>query len=723
MAGTAFDAGHALATFMEEARELLAQMEAILLRAEQAPCSAEELNALFRCVHTIKGSGGLFGLTEVMRFTHRVEGVLDRLRQGHLNFDNALITLLLNCHDHTARLIAAVTDGGDLPAARSDRLIGRLQAALDASPEPETGLLSGLVRDSEAEILMPAEHWHLSLRFGESVLQDGMDPLAFISYLKRYGAITRLETLTDRLPAFVEANPEYCYLDFEVSLRSGASRSDIEGTFEFVKDNAQIAILPPFGRVATFVRQVEEWGGAGRRIGQILVAGGCITADQWACLRLAMEREEPASRGLLLPIAREGVPGTSAFARTGLDCQVAPARSSQSGTVKVPTDRLDDLINSVGELVIASVATHTRIGRLEQPDLLESADSMLSLVEDVRNIALRLRMVSIGEVFSRFPRVVRDVSRELGKRIELRISGAETELDKSVVEKIGDPLMHLVRNAIGHGIESAELRRARGKPEFGTVELNACQKSGSIYIEVKDDGGGLDRERILGKAIEHGMVTPEMTLSDRDVYRLILAPGLSTAETITTLSGRGVGMDAVCSSIEALRGTLDIESTPGRGATMRLCLPLTLAIIDGFHVRVGMAHFVIPLETVVECLELPPDVAATGYLERCSEPLPYVRLRTLFGVEGPPNQRPRVVVVRSDIGWAGLAVDRIYGKCQAVIKPLGPLFAKAPAVSGTTIMGNGEVGMVLDVPALVRYCTARDRALMQYTGRGTAPPD
>jgi two-component system chemotaxis sensor kinase CheA len=318
-------------------------------------------------------------------------------------------------------------------------------------------------------------------------------------------------------------------------------------------------------------------------------------------------------------------------------------------------------------------------------------------------------MVAIGEVFSRFPRVVRDVSRELGKEIELRIHGAEAELDKSMVDKIGDPLMHLVRNSMDHGIESAETRLAHGKPARGTVELNAYHESGSINIEVKDDGGGLDRQRILGKAIERGMVDADAALSDQDVYRLILAPGFSTAETVTNLSGRGVGMDVVRSSIEALRGTLDIESVPGQSTTIRLILPLTLAIIDGFHVGVGSSHFIIPLDLVVECIELPPDIGERRYVELRGEAVPFIHLREVFGEQGLGHARPRVIIVRFGSRRAGLVVDRIYGKCQTVIKPLGPLFAQVPAVSGSTIIGNGDVGMILDVPALVRHCAARSK--------------
>ena len=704
------DLMQALGTFMEEAGELLEQMEAILLRAEDGTGRDDDLNALFRCAHTIKGSGGLFGLDEVVRFTHVVENVLDQLRNGKMQFDSSLISLLLECQDHISHLIAAVAENTDVPIARSDELLLRLHAALGS----EAGALAApagagsQAHDPELTASgggeLGTDHWHISLRFGRQVLQDGMDPLSFINYLSHYGTLDHVETILDALPAFAEADPELCYLGFEISLRSTASKEEIESVFEFVREGSQIIILPPESQVSEYLQLIESLNEDVERIGGILVACGSVTAHE---LEQALAAQGAQAQGIRLGdilIEQGAVPAAVVDAAAEKQKRGDEKRGGESKVVKVPADRLDALIDRVGELVIAGVGTHLQISRIKQPELLESAEVLLSLVEDIRDMTLRLRMVAIGEVFSRFPRVVRDVSKELGKDIELRISGAESELDKSMVDKIGDPLMHLVRNSMDHGIESAETRLARGKPARGTVELNAYHESGSINIEVKDDGGGLDRERIFKKAVAMGVVEPDAVLADQDVYRLILAAGFSTAEKVTNLSGRGVGMDVVRSNIEALRGTLDIESEPGQGTTIRLCLPLTLAIIDGFHVGVGSSHFIIPLDMVDECIELPPNVGHLEYLEHRNVALPFVRLREIFGEQGPGHARPRVIVVRFGNRRAGLVVDRIYGKCQTVIKPLGPLFAEVPAVSGSTIIGNGEVGMILDVPALVRHC-------------------
>ncbi len=706
----------ALGTFMEEAGELLAQMEEILLRAEDGACGEDDLNALFRCAHTIKGSGGLFGLDEVVRFTHVVENVLDRLRRGEMHFDSELISLLLACQDQISNLISAIAEKSEIPIARSDELLARLQAVLGGAVATTAGVpASAATSDAAPEVTasgggaLGSDHWHLSLRFGRKVLQDGMDPLAFINYLRQYGTLVHVETILDDLPAFPDADPELFYLGFEVALRSSASKAEIEGVFEFIADDATIVILPPHSRISEFIALIEAQKGDAARIGELLIACGSVTAKELEQALAEQRRGSDHARVGDILVEHGAVQPVVVEAAADKQKRVEDKRMIEAKSVKVPAERLDALIDRVGELVIAGVGTHLQISRIDRPELMESADVLLSLVEDIRDMALRLRMVAIGEVFSRFPRVVRDVSRELGKDIELSISGAECELDKSMVDKIGDPLMHLVRNSMDHGIESAEKRLAAGKPARGTVELNAYHESGSINIEVKDDGGGLNRERILKKAIESGLVGADDVLSDQDVYRLILAPGFSTAEKVTNLSGRGVGMDVVRSNIEALRGTLDIESVPGQSTTMRLCLPLTLAIIDGFHVGVGSSNFIIPLDMVVECIELPPDVGELDYFEQRDEALPFIRLRDVFGELGAAHPRPRVVVVRFGSRRAGLVVDRIYGKCQTVIKPLGPLFAEVPAVSGSTIIGNGEVGMILDVPALVRHCAARSK--------------
>ncbi len=356
--------------------------------------------------------------------------------------------------------------------------------------------------------------------------------------------------------------------------------------------------------------------------------------------------------------------------------------------------------------MIAGAGANLLAQRSNDSSLQEATSTMSRLVEEIRDGALKLRMVPIGDTFSRFQRVVRDVSKELGKDIDLVISGAETELDKTVVEKIGDPLMHLVRNAMDHGIESAEKRLATGKPAKGTLKLNAYHDSGSIAIEISDDGGGLNRDRILQKGLERGLVQPNQTLTDQEIYNLIFEAGFSTAEAVTNLSGRGVGMDVVKRNIVALRGTVDLESTAGLGTTIRIRLPLTLAIIDGFLVGVEKSSYVVPLDMVLECVELTESerqgMKERSYLNLRGEVLPLVPLRTHFEIEGSHAKRENVVVVQYAGQKAGLVVDELLGEFQTVIKPLGKLFSNLRGISGSTILGTGEVALILDVPSLVQ---------------------
>lgn len=708
----------AKATFIEESQDLLRQLEDILLSCEAAPPDDEAVNALFRAAHTIKGSAGLFAFDEVVRFTHTVEHVLDRLRAGEIDIDAELVNLLLSCGDHIGILVAASAEDRPLdPAAdaRGVELSAQLRRYLPAQQHSSATVVAA---PGETPVAasgggpLGADTWHLSLRFGSEVLRMGLDPLSFIRYLSTLGDIVHLETVAIDLPPLEDCDPELCTLGFEIDLCSAATRQEIEAVFEFVQDDAKIRIIPPHARTEEYVALIREMPECAARLGEILIAGGALTQRE---LDLALNAQAQASPppGKRLGEILTGlgvVPPPVIDAALEKQKRCEEKRAAEARSVKVPAEKLDLLIDLVGELVIAGAGTQLLAQRSRQGELVESASQVARLVEEVRDAALRLRMVQIGEVFGRFPRVVRDVAKELGKDIELTISGAETEIDKSMVERLGDPLMHLVRNAMDHGLESAAERIAAGKAARGKVGLAASHESGSIVIEVCDDGRGLDRKRILEKALEKGLIADNQSLSNAEIDQLIMHPGFSTAQQVTKLSGRGVGMDVVKSSIEALRGTIEIRSETGQGTTMRLALPLTLAIIDGFMVGVGGACFVLPLEMVVECIELPPELGANGhdYLSLRGQVLPFLRLRDWFEISAKAPRRQNVVVVQCAGKRAGLAVDHLMGECQTVIKPLGVLFEKLRGISGSTILGSGEVGLILDVPQLVNLATQRE---------------
>jgi two-component system chemotaxis sensor kinase CheA len=718
----------ALQTYIEESRGLLDEMESILLRLESEPQDEETVNAMFRAAHTIKGSAGLFGLDAIVAFTHVVENVLDEVREGTQAVNGELVELLLKCCDHIGLLITVVAEAGEMldteQAAAGEAIVAALRSLMGGA---DSGIAMPAVQEPRLDASgggpIEGDYWHISLGFGPDVLRNGMDPISFIRYLSTIGDIVSLRVDDSELPELNAIDPESCYLSFSIEFKSEADKKTIEDAFEFVREDCRLRIFPPPSHLAAFVERLEHASGNTDMLGQLLIEAGILTSNELEDALAAQESTMAAGGGAKLPIGevlvKEGVVQKEVVdVALEKQRQIRDHKAQEAKFIRVSAEKLDELINLVGELVIAGAGASLLAHRSGDVALHESTSVVSGLVEEIRDGALKLRMVEIGETFNRFQRVVRDVSKELGKDIGLEISGAETELDKTVVEKIGDPLMHLVRNAMDHGIEPSEARMAAGKPAKGSLRLNAYHDSGSIVIEVADDGGGLKKERILKKAVERGIVSPGQTLSDNDIYNLIFEAGFSTADQVTSLSGRGVGMDVVKRNIQALRGTVDIESMEGHGTTVRIRLPLTLAIIDGFLVGVGKSAFVVPLDMVLECIELSDadrKAADTrNYVNLRGEVLPFVRLRDQFEVDAAAGKRENIVVVQYGGQKAGFVVDELMGEFQTVIKPLGSVFRHLRGISGSTILGTGEVALILDVPALVQLGVARDEQMVMH---------
>jgi two-component system chemotaxis sensor kinase CheA len=704
-----------LQTFVVECRELLEQMEEALLIVEQAAEDPEIINAIFRAAHTIKGSAGMFGIEPIVAFTHAAESVLDRVRSGDIAMNSVLAALFIEAHDHLKSLIDHVAEDSQPDKetdARGKKLIAQLEAYLgktvidQTDPLAEMPVIHQPKLEREQSDVVGTDHWHISLRFGPDVFRNGMDPFSFVRCLSSLGSIVQLVTLIDTIPVAEAMDPESCYLGFEISFSSDADKLAIENVFNFVRDDCLIRILPPHSKVFEYQRLIQELPEEEMRLGEILVKCGTLTPEELDnILRFQSEHGDNPQRpiGEVL-VEQQMVSPPVVEAALEKQKQISDHKKSEANLIRVDAEKLDQLINLVGELIIAGAGTNLIARRAKMVDLIESTATLSRLVEEVRDSALSLRMVQIGGTFNRFQRVVRDVSKELGKEVDLIISGAETELDKTVVEKIGDPLTHLVRNSMDHGIEPAELRIARGKPVKGALMLNAYHDAGSIVIEVSDDGGGLNKEKILSKAIERGLVSEGANLTDKEIYNLIFEAGFTTADAVSNLSGRGVGMDVVRRNIQALRGTVDLDSIEGQGSTVRIRLPLTLAIINGFMVGVDNAAYIIPLDMVVECVELKAWAGDEGdgqYLNLRGEVLPYRRLRDHFEVQGDKVQRENVVVVRYGEHKAGLVVDKLMGEFQTVIKPLGKLFKGEKSIGGFTILGSGEVALIVDVPGLM----------------------
>ncbi|MBD8527195.1 chemotaxis protein CheA [Pseudomarimonas arenosa] len=705
----------ALETFHIEARDMVQQMEQCLLALEDAPNDSDTLNALFRSVHTIKGSAGLFALDDLVRFSHEVETVLDRLRAGALTLNDQLSSQLLQCADHIADLLdhARQAPGAALPPDLADDGQALLKSLRPLSGLPTTA--SKPSRSTELVAVAVPAVWHISLRFAADSFLHGIDPLATLRYLASLGEIEFVETFDARLPALAELSAETCYLGFELRLRTEADQATLDDAFEFIRDQCVVHLLPPNTSTQAYIALIEDLPDDASRLGEILVGCGAVSASELH-RALASQHSQAAESSAAAPLGE-------ILIERGVEPELVDAalrkqsRTREQGEssrfLRVDADKLDALINVVGELVILSAATKLQAEASGAGQLVESSQQMTRLIEEIRNGTLALRMVPIGESFSKYKRVVRDIANGLGKDVRLELEGQDTELDKSVVEKIGDPLLHLVRNALDHGLELPAQRLAAGKPEQGLLKLSAWHDSGSIVLQVRDDGRGIDTERVLAKARERGLLAANANPGHDEILNLIFEPGFSTAQQLSDLSGRGVGMDVVKRNIEALRGSVQIASQRGRGCCMTIRLPLTLAIIDGFLVRCAGSNFIVPLDQVEECISgqagLSLDHACT-VIEQRNRPLPVLSISRLMHLRGASSQRPSIVVVRDGVRRAGLLVDQLLGEHQTVIKPLSELFSPLRCLAGSTILGSGEVALILDVPALIEQASQAHRA-------------
>lgn len=724
--------------FNEESRDLLKQFEAILLKLEDELDSDELINELFRTVHTIKGSSGIIGYDDVVSFTHVAESVMGRLRDKELVINEDLLSLFLDSCDHTKDLIRQAVDAPGVPLAvdiakKGDQLLNQLQQYLDDQDFPGVVVVKDEVGISAAENKLVEgdqvsnDYWHISLRLQSGVLANGMDPLYFFNFLATVGEIVNMTTLATELPLINEMNPEACYLGFEIDLDTSDSKETIAAVFDFMRGECTLHILPPRSRIADYKALIDALPEENMAIGEILVATGALTEDELSeALEYQVEQtvsetlydnentpvevvNKPQLGSLLV---EKGMTDTQLVdAAVQKQTRVKEAKQIEMQSIRVNAEKLGDLINLVGELVMSSAHTELLAKHTEDSELLEVSEHLIRLVEEIRDSTLSLRMVQIGDTFNRFKRVVRDTSKDLGKKIDLIISGGDTELDKTVVEKISDPLMHLIRNALDHGVETPDRRTANGKPETATIHLDAYHDSGSIVIELSDDGKGLDPDILVAKAIDKGVITANQQLTVAEIHRLIFAPGFSTAEEVTNISGRGVGMDVVNKNIDALRGQISVESEVGIGSKFIIRLPLTLAIIDGFQVQVGNSSYVIPLDLVEECIELDQHQAQSKngqYIDLRGEVMPYLRLADVFCEDLNIERekcRNNIVVVRYAGQKTGLVVDQLLGEHQTVIKPLGQVFQNLRGISGATILGGGEVAMIIDVPALISQVT------------------
>lgn len=741
-----FDLSQIQQVFITECNDLLVEMEESLLKLDADSSDVETINQLFRAAHTIKGSAGLFSFNDIVSFTHNVETVLGRVRDGEMSMTADLVAIMLLCRDHIQGLVevAGLSLSAEMAAEGNKLTVGLYQfdSSVKLPGDGKAPAPADLVKKADKVVetsgpVTSPDAWYISIRFGRDVLRNGMDPQSTLQYLRTMGSVLSIKMISDAMPPANEFDPESCYIGFEIqfSAGDGVTKADISGAFDFVREDSAIHVFPPKSAVLDVIKVIQTLPEGDIKIGDILVECGILTRKDLNDALEIQKREKnhpsvSGNRGDVRPIGQilveEGIVEKSVIDAAVIrqlgstpqasseKAQAANKDAKESKFIRVDAEKLDQLINLVGELVIAGASTDLLSKRLNDEELMESASTVRRLVGEIRDSALNMRMVQIGATFSRFQRVVRDISRSLGKDVELVITGAEAELDKSVVEKIADPLMHLVRNSMDHGIEKTEDRIAQGKSEKSELRLNAYHDSGSIVIEVGDDGGGLNTEKIIAKAIAKGLVPAGAQLSDREIHKLIFEPGFSTADAVTDISGRGVGMDVVRRNIEALRGTIEIDSERHVGTTIRIRLPLTLAIIEGFLVGVGRSSYVIPLDMVIECVDMHNSESKSGsdgsdYINMRGEVLPFIRMRERFGhMKDAEAKRENIVVVSYAGRKAGLVVDFLMGETQAVIKPMGSIFSDIRGIGGSTILGTGEVALVVDVQDLMALAVSDD---------------
>lgn len=694
------DLNSARKELVQEARDQLEAIETGLLSLEKNGDEAETIKSVFRAAHTLKGSSGIFGLATLVTFTHTVENVLDELRSQRIKCAPELIALLLECKDYLSAMVDGLEQGENDPDPEPDKRSKLRDKLTHYLPSKDAKTPVSTLKPSAKPVAQASKTtsagnlWHISLRPDPDCLRNGIDPLAILDHLAQLGTEMKVATVITHLPTLQVFDPEAQYLGYEISLHCDASRESIEGAFDFIRDRSRLALLPPGSPISAYRQWAQELGETEESLQPLWLACGSLHLEDFIT-STALPLELPA-----IATSNEAAPGQPA-GPTNASPASQPKKHAEHRFVKVEVEKLDLLVDQVGELVIASAAASLAARVRQDASTLETIALMQKLIEGVRDASMSLRMVPVGEVFQRFPRLVRDISKELGKKIELMIEGADTELDKSMVDKLVDPLTHMIRNAIDHGIESVEKRQAAGKAETGTVRLNAWHEGSSILIEVSDDGAGIDPARVLAKAQEKGLVKIGQELSRRDILQLIFEAGFSTAEKVTNLSGRGVGMDVVRRNIEDLRGVVEVDTVVGSGSHFRIRLPLTLAIIDGFQFLAGGSSWVVPLDQVVECTDLSVAETYQGLVRLRDEPLPFFRLRELFGMEGETPSRESLVVVQHGSRHIGIAVDELVGELQAVIKPLGRMFKHLRGIGGTTILGNGQLAMILDIGQLV----------------------
>lgn len=688
--------------FRDEAADLLVELESALLELEDSPEDLELVNRVFRAMHTLKGSGAMFGFDDIAQFTHEVETVFDQVRSGHLHVTKGLLDLTFQAKDHVKVLLEH--DGSDLGeyVDAAETVLKGFRALASQS-----GAEEGAEECAACELPMESgEHGEGSVhrvrvRPKTGIYSTGNNPEYLIEDLRSLGQAMVFAHIED-IPPLRELDPQNCHIWWDVLLTSDATENAIRDVFIFVEDECDFSI-----------NTVETSGDVElKKLGEILIERGDISAE-------GVTRALSGQKRLGAILTEAGIlPEQSveaALAEQTLIKQKQEQKKGAEGTssLRVSAEKLDLLQDLVGELVIVQAQIKQVAPSLGDSMIVTLAEELERLSDDIRDSTLAIRMLPIGSTFSTYRRLVRDLSAEIGKEIDLVTSGEDTELDKTVLDRLGDALIHLLRNSIDHGIETPAQREAVGKPRRGTLRLSAEHSGGDVVIQIVDDGKGIDPDRVRQKAVERGLIAENAELTLRETLELIFLPGFSTAQTVSSVSGRGVGMDVVKRVVNTMRGSIDIDTELNKGSVVTIRLPLTLAIIDGLQVRVGTESYVLPLDVVEECVELDrKDLGAEGrrrIINLRGEAVPIISLREWFRLPGELPPLEQVVILNVDGNRMGMVVDHVVGEHQTVIKSLGPVFRRLEGFSGATIQGDGTMSLILDVKRIVRMSLGENR--------------
>ncbi|MBI4847890.1 MAG: chemotaxis protein CheA [Nitrospirae bacterium] len=688
--------------YMEEAYELLAELEDAMLALEETPDDGELIGRAFRALHTIKGSGSMFGFDKIAAFAHEVETVFDLVRNGKIPVTKQLIDLTLSARDHIKRLLDS--PDGDTVTGGEEILIYFRKLAIQKEHKENRDAVAPIINECASKTENKNITFRIQFRPNPDIFTKGIDPVLLLDELCTLGNC-KILAYTDAIPQLEDIDPESCYTYWDIIITTSKGMNAIKDVFIFVEDECKLSIdvIDDTGKFD------EEFGN--KKIGEILIERGFITQENLRKVLGQQKRigEMLVEANVIEPQKLEAALSEQQHLReiksikeTKQSTQQAEAASS----IRVSSDKLDRLVDLVGELVTVQARLTQTAASKSDAELILIAEEVERLTEELRDNTMSVRLVPIGALFSKFKRLVRDLSAETGKEVEMLIEGAETEIDKTVIERLNDPLVHLIRNSIDHGIEQPGKRSSLGKPAQGLLQLSARHSGAYVLIEIVDDGAGIDPEVIRAKAVEKGMIAPADDLTEKEIFSLILAPGFSTAKTITNVSGRGVGMDVVKRAIENLRGSIDITSRKGVGTTITLQLPLTLAIIEGLLVKIGPDYYVMPLFSVEECVELTGDDIARTHGRQIANVrgkiVPYISLREQFSINGGKPSIEQIVITSIDGHRVGFVVDHVIGEHQTVIKSLGRFYKTIEGISGATILGDGTVALILDVVKLVQ---------------------